>query len=233
MPLISWKCLLHPLVSYKCYIEVWGNSSLPPLLSLLTLNNTEIGLPQLTISPLSSQKSCEEVGVRSKMATFPHYDCWRGWTDETLTAAGLFGEFWQCSRFFGKWSFCQNKHTSFPHPLYTYTREHTHLTCWLHTMAWLYLQHQIDICQSPCGAHCYSTLGHTNAEPEFSLQQILQCKEKVPMRSANMHRWPQIARKQLETDVPPRLWLPEGERRNDFSKIFRLKSSSGSGPPLN
>lgn len=36
---------------------------------------------------------------------------------------------------------------------------------------------------------------------EFSLQQILQCKEKVPMRSANMHRWPQIARKQLETDV--------------------------------
>lgn len=28
MPLISWKCLLHPLVSYKCYIEMWGKQQL-------------------------------------------------------------------------------------------------------------------------------------------------------------------------------------------------------------
>lgn len=39
------------------------------------------------------------------------------------------------------------------------------------------------------------------------------------MRSANMHRWPQIARKQLETEVPLSI-VGEVGMRNDFSKYL-------------
>ncbi len=68
---------------------------------------------------------------------------------------------------------------AFPHPLCTYTREHTHFTCWLHTMAWLYLQHQTGICQSPRGAHCYSTPGRTGAEPSSASNEFCNGRESA------------------------------------------------------
>lgn len=54
---------------------------------------------------------------------------------------------------------CAKTNTRFFLTPCAHAHENTHTHCWLHTMAWLYLQHQTDICQSPCGAHCYSTQG--------------------------------------------------------------------------
>lgn len=45
-----------------------------------------------------------------------HYHYWRGWPDKALTAAGLFGEFWQQNHFFGKRPSCQNTHSFFLTP---------------------------------------------------------------------------------------------------------------------
>lgn len=76
MPLISWKCLFHPLVNYKCYIESLGKQQLTSTAAsfyifFLNKHHTEKGRPHLTIHSLSSQNSCEEVGLTSKIATFP------------------------------------------------------------------------------------------------------------------------------------------------------------------
>lgn len=211
------------------------NSSLPPLLSLLTLNNTEIDLPQLTISPLSSQKSCEEVGVRSKMATFPL------WLPERLDR-------WNAHRRRFVWRVLAVEPLLWqmiflPKQTHLFSSPLIHIHTWTHTFH-LLTPHNGTTVSAASNRHLpiaprSSLLLNTGAHKRWAWVQpptnFAMQRESAVEVCQHASLTPNSQKTTGSRHAPVYGCQRERgeERRNDFSKIFRLKSSSGSGAPLN
>lgn len=155
---------------------------------------------QLTINPLSCEEQQRVRGVKWPPS---HFARWSAWTDKTLTAAGLFGENWLRSHFFGKWSSCQNKQPLFFTP-YPHMHTNTHILL-ADSTQW----HDCICSTKQTSANRPADLIVTQHRGTQTLSRVQSptdfctATRKLPMRSANVHRWPRIARKQLEPDVPP------------------------------